>query len=81
VAGLASSNAGGLTAANLASQETLTPETAALATAAALAVHTVVKLVLAQAAGGRRASATLGVLFVAPLAAFALGLLLSIGMM
>jgi uncharacterized membrane protein (DUF4010 family) len=78
VAGLADSHAGALTAGNLASQAALTPQTAALAAAAALAVHTVVKLVLAHAAGGRRASTTLAVLFAAPLLAFALGLTLSL---
>jgi uncharacterized membrane protein (DUF4010 family) len=79
VAGLASSHAGGLTAANLASQAALTPEAAALATAAALGVHTIVKLVLAHIAGGRRASTTLAALFAAPVAAFALGLIITLG--
>jgi hypothetical protein len=43
-------------------------------------VHTVVKLILAQVAGGRRASITLAALFVGPLAAFVLGLVLSLSL-
>ena len=80
VAGIAVSRAAALTAGDLASQATLTPEAAALAAAAALGVHTVVKLILAHIAGGRRASTTLAVLHAAPLAAFVLGLLLALGL-
>lgn len=80
VAGLADSRAGALTAGDLATQGALAPSTAALAAAAALGVHTVVKLVLAHAAGGRRASTTLAGLFAGPLAAFVLGLVLSLSL-
>jgi uncharacterized membrane protein (DUF4010 family) len=79
-AGLADSHAGALTAANLASQATLTPETAVLAAAAALAANTVVKLILAHVAGGRRASTTLAALFAAPVVAVALGLAITLGL-
>lgn len=80
VAGLADSHAAALTAGNLSSQATLTPSAAVLAVSLALGVHTVVKLILAQVAGGRRASVTLAALFVGPLVAFVLGLLLSLGL-
>ena len=80
IAGLANTNAGALTAANLSSQDALTPQAAVLATAAAVLASTVVKLVLAHVAGGRRASTTLAVLFAAPLAAFALGLMITLGL-
>jgi uncharacterized membrane protein (DUF4010 family) len=79
-AGLADSHAGALTAANLASQATLTPETAVFAAAAALAANTVVKLILAHVAGGRRASTTLATLFAAPVVAVALGLAITLGL-
>ncbi len=79
-AGLADSHAGALTAANLASQATLTPQTAALAAMAALAVNTVVKLILAHVAGGRRASTTLAALFAGPIVAIALGLTITLGL-
>ena len=78
MAGLADSHAGALTAANLASQATLTTHTAALATIAALAANTVVKLILAHAAGGRRASSTLAILFAGPAAAIALVLTMTL---
>ena len=80
VAGLADSHAGALTAANLASQSTLTTHVAVLATAGAVAANTVVKLVLAHVAGGRRASTALAALFVAPAVAVAvtLGITLSV---
>jgi uncharacterized membrane protein (DUF4010 family) len=80
VAGLADAHAGALTAAGLAAQGSLTPETAVLAAMAAVGVNTVVKLVLAHAAGGRKASATLAALFAAPILAVALGLLLALGL-
>jgi uncharacterized membrane protein (DUF4010 family) len=79
-AGLADSHAGALTAANLASQATLTPQTAVLAAMAALAANTVVKLILAHVAGGRRASTTLAALFAAPVVAVALGLIITLGL-
>jgi uncharacterized membrane protein (DUF4010 family) len=79
-AGLADSHAGALTAANLASQATLTPQAAVLAAMAALAANTVVKLVLAHVAGGRRASTTLAALFAAPVVAIALGLVITLGL-
>src|SRR5262249_35379386 len=78
VAGLADSHAGALTAANLASEQTLSTHTAVLATAAALAANTVVKLVLAHIAGGRRASSTLAALFAAPVVAVALALVVTL---
>ena len=78
-AGLADSHAGALTAANLASQGTLTTETAALAAMAALAANTVVKLILAHVAGGRRASTTLAALFAGPMVAVVLGLVITLG--
>lgn len=74
VAGLADSYAGALTAANLASQSELTTHTATLAVAAAVLANTIVKLILAHAAGGRRASLTLAVLLAGPAAAIAVGL-------
>jgi uncharacterized membrane protein (DUF4010 family) len=79
-AGMADSHAGALTAANLASQGTLTTETAVLAAIAALAANTVVKLILAHVAGGRRASTTLAALFAAPMVAVVLGLVITLGM-
>jgi uncharacterized membrane protein (DUF4010 family) len=79
-AGLADSHAGALTAANLASQGTLTPQTAVLAAMAALATNTVVKLILAHVAGGRRASTTLAALFAGPLVAVVLGLTITLGL-
>jgi uncharacterized membrane protein (DUF4010 family) len=79
-AGLADAHAGALTAAGLASQGTLTPSTAGLAAMAAVGVNTVVKLVLAQVAGGRRASTTLAALFAAPVLAVVLGLVITFGL-
>jgi len=79
-AGLADAHAGALTAAGLAAQGTLTPETAVLAAMAAVGVNTVVKLVLAHVAGGRRASTMLAALFAAPVIAVALGLLITLGL-
>jgi uncharacterized membrane protein (DUF4010 family) len=78
VAGLADSHAGALTAANLSSQATLTTHAAALSTAAAVAANTVVKLVLAHVAGGRRASIALAALFAAPALAFAVALAITL---
>jgi uncharacterized membrane protein (DUF4010 family) len=79
-AGLADAHAGALTAAGLASQGTLAPPTAVLAAMAAVGVNTVVKLVLAHVAGGRRASTTLAALFAAPIVAVALGLAITLGL-
>jgi len=79
-AGLADAHAGALTAAGLAAGGTLTPETAVLAAMAAVGVNTVVKLVLAHVAGGRRASTMLAALFAAPVIAVALGLLITLGL-
>jgi uncharacterized membrane protein (DUF4010 family) len=78
VAGLADAHAGALTAANLASQATLTTHAAVLATVAALAANTVVKLVLAHVAGGRRASTTLAALFALPTALVTIGLVVTL---
>jgi uncharacterized membrane protein (DUF4010 family) len=78
-AGLADAHAGALTAAGLAAQGSLTPQTAVLAAMAAVGVNTVVKLVLAQVAGGRKASTTLAALFAAPLLAVVLGLVITLG--
>jgi uncharacterized membrane protein (DUF4010 family) len=80
VAGLADSRAAALTAGDLADHAALTPQAGALAVALALAVHTVVKLILAHVAGGRRASTALAVLFAAPLVAFIVGLAVAIGL-
>jgi uncharacterized membrane protein (DUF4010 family) len=79
-AGLADAHAGALTAAGLAAGGTLTPETAVLAAMAAVGVNTVVKLVLAHVAGGRRASTMLAALFAAPIVAVVLGLLITLGL-
>jgi hypothetical protein len=46
---------------------------------AALAANTVVKLIVAHVAGGRRASTTLAALFAGPLVAVALGLAITLG--
>jgi uncharacterized membrane protein (DUF4010 family) len=78
-AGLADAHAGALTAAGLAAQGTLTPQTAVLAAMAAVGVNTVVKLVLAQVAGGRKASTTLAALFALPVLAVVLGLVITFG--
>jgi len=80
IAGLADTRAAALTAGDLAAHATLAPPTAALAVALALGVHTVVKLILAHVAGGRRASTTLALLFVAPLVVFGAGLAVAIGL-
>ena len=80
VAGLADSRAAALTAGNLADHATLTPQAGALAVALALGVHTVVKLILAHVAGGRRASSALALLFAAPVVAFVVGLAIAIGL-
>jgi uncharacterized membrane protein (DUF4010 family) len=79
-AGLADSHAGALTAANLATQSTLSVHVAVLASAAALAANTVVKLVLAHVAGGARASTALARYFAAPALAVALGLALTLSL-
>jgi hypothetical protein len=80
IAGLADSHAGALTAANLASQSALTTQTAVLATMAAVVANTLVKLILAHAAGGRQASRTLAILFVAPAVAVAIGLAITLSL-
>ncbi len=80
VAGLADSHAGALTAANLASQSALTTQTAVLATMAAVVANTLVKLILAHAAGGRQASRALAILFVAPAVAMAIGLAVTLSL-
>jgi uncharacterized membrane protein (DUF4010 family) len=78
VAGLADSHAGALTAANLSSQSALTTHAAVLATIAAVAANTIVKLVLAHVAGGRRASTALAVLFAAPAVAVTVALAITL---
>ncbi|MBX6749340.1 MAG: MgtC/SapB family protein [Micromonosporaceae bacterium] len=80
VAGLADSRAAALTAGDLANHTALTAQAGALAAALALGVHTVVKLVLAHVAGGRRASTALALLFAAPTIAFVTGLLLAVSL-
>jgi uncharacterized membrane protein (DUF4010 family) len=80
LAGLADSHAGALTAAELAHQGRLIPETATLTVAAVLAAGAVVRLVVAQVAGGRRASATLAALYAGPVVAVTVGLILALGL-
>lgn len=79
-AGLADAHAGALTAATLAAQGSLTPSLAVLAAMAAVGVNTVVKLVLAYAAGGQRVCAGLAAYFAAPVAAVAIGLAVTLGL-
>jgi uncharacterized membrane protein (DUF4010 family) len=79
-AGLADAHAGALTAANLAAQSMLSVHAAVLASAAALAANTVVKLILAHVAGGARASTALARYFAAPAVAVALGLVLTLSL-
>ena len=80
IAGLADAHAGALTAASLAGQGTLPPATATLAAMAAVGVNTVVKLVLAYVAGGRRVCAALAAYFALPVAAVAIGLAVTVGL-
>lgn len=80
IAGLADSRAAALTAGHLATHATLAPPTAALAVALALGLHTVVKLILAHVAGGRRASTALALLHAAPVVVFGIGLAVAIGL-
>ena len=76
VAGLADAHAGALAAAQLAADGQIPVSTAVLAVAAALATNTVLKLVLAVAAGGWHVGLRYAALMVVPVVAFAVPLAL-----
>ena len=78
-AGLADAHAGALTAAGLSAQGTLATATAVLAVMAAVGAHTVIKLVLAYAAGGRDICTRLAALFAGPVVAVVIGLVITLG--
>lgn len=80
IAGLADAHAGALTAATLAGQGTLSGQTAVLAAMAAVGLNTIVKLVLAYVAGGRRVCAGLAAYFAGPVAVVAIGLAVTLGL-
>ncbi len=77
IAGLADAHAGALAAAQLASDGLIPVSTATLAVAAALASNTLLKLVLAFAAGGLQVGARYAALMVVPVVAFAVPLVLA----
>jgi uncharacterized membrane protein (DUF4010 family) len=77
IAGLADAHAGALAAAQLAADGLIPVSTATLAVAAALASNTVLKLVLAFAAGGLQVGARYAGLMVVPVIAFAVPLVLA----
>lgn len=78
LAGLADAHAGALTAASLSAGGSLTPHSAALAALAAIAVNTVVKVVLAFAAGGRRVGTTFALALIIPTAVTAATMLFTL---
>jgi uncharacterized membrane protein (DUF4010 family) len=78
IAGLADAHAGALAAAQLAADGLIPVSTATLAVAAALASNTVLKLVLAFAAGGLQVGARYAGLMVVPVIAFAVPLVLAL---
>jgi uncharacterized membrane protein (DUF4010 family) len=78
IAGLADAHAGALAAAQLAADGLIPVSTATLAVAAALASNTVLKLVLAFAAGGLQVGVRYAALMVAPVVAFAVPLVLAL---
>ena len=78
VAGLADAHAGALAAAQLAADGQIPVSTAVLAVAAALATNTVLKLVLAVAAGGWHVGLRYAALMVLPVLAFAAPLALGL---
>ena len=78
VAGLADAHAGALAAAQLAADGQIPVSTAVLAIAAALATNTVLKLVLAVAAGGWHVGVRYAGLMVVPVVAFAAPLVLGL---
>jgi uncharacterized membrane protein (DUF4010 family) len=78
IAGLADAHAGALAAAQLAAQGQIAVATAAWAVAAALATNTMLKVVLAFAAGGVRVGGRYAMLMVAPVLAFAVPLLVTV---
>lgn len=78
IAGLADAHAGALAAAQLAADGQIPVSTAALAVAAALATNTVLKLVLAFAAGGLQVGARYAALMVIPVVAFAVPLVITL---
>jgi uncharacterized membrane protein (DUF4010 family) len=77
IAGLADAHAGALAAAQLAADGLIPVSTATLAVAAALASNTVLKLVLAFAAGSLQVGARYAGLMVVPVIAFAVPLVLA----
>ena len=77
LAGLADAHAGALAAAQLAASGQIEVATAVWAIGAALASNTVLKMLLAFAAGGVRVGATYCALMVLPVAAFTVPLLLA----
>jgi uncharacterized membrane protein (DUF4010 family) len=77
IAGLADAHAGALAAAQLAADGLIPVSTASLAVAAALASNTVLKLVLAFAAGGLQVGLRYSALMVLPVVAFAVPLALT----
>lgn len=78
IAGLADAHAGALAAAQLAADGLIPVSTASLAVAAALASNTVLKLVLAFAAGGLQVGLRYSALMVLPVVAFAVPLALTL---
>jgi uncharacterized membrane protein (DUF4010 family) len=77
-AGVADAHAGALAAAQLAADGQIPVSTATLAVTAALATNTVLKLVLAFAAGGLQVGARYAALMVVPVLAFAVPLVLTL---
>jgi len=77
IAGLADAHAGALAAAQLAADGQIPVSTATLAVAAALASNTLLKLLLAFAAGGLQVGLRYSALMVVPIAAFAVPLVLT----
>jgi uncharacterized membrane protein (DUF4010 family) len=78
IAGLADAHAGALAAAQLAADGLIPVSTAALAVTAALATNTVLKLLLAFAAGGLQVGTRYAALMVIPVVAFAVPLVLTL---
>ncbi|WP_020524820.1 MgtC/SapB family protein [Catelliglobosispora koreensis] len=78
-AGLADAHAGALTAATLSAGAVITVPAAAIAALYAVAVNTVVKLVLAWIAGGPRVAVSFALLMAAPVAAVAVVAVVTLG--
>ncbi len=77
-AGLADAHAGALTAASLSASDELPVTTAVAAAMAAVGVNTIVKFVLALAAGGRRLAGQFAVLIAGPVVAVVAALLITL---